>query len=50
MKAFKAHVPLSGLDGHAVVARFIQQQETLLQLLRRAKQKEPRQNKNPDFP
>jgi hypothetical protein len=40
MKAFKAHVPGSDLDGHAVVAKFIQQQESLIQLLRRAKQKD----------
>jgi len=40
MKAFKAHVPSSELDGYAVVARFIQQQETLIQLLRKARQKD----------
>jgi uncharacterized damage-inducible protein DinB len=38
MKAFKAHVPPSELDGHAVVAKFIHQQETLIKLLRRAQQ------------
>jgi uncharacterized damage-inducible protein DinB len=40
MKAFAAHVPPSALDGHAVTGKFIQQQETLLQLLRSAKQKD----------
>jgi hypothetical protein len=32
-KAFKKHVPPLGLDGHAVVARFIQQQEGWLRIL-----------------
>jgi hypothetical protein len=40
MKAFKAYVPPSDLDGHAVVAKFIQQQETLIKLLRNAKRKD----------
>jgi hypothetical protein len=39
MKAFKAYVPPSDLNGHAVVAKFIQQQETLISLLRNAKRK-----------
>jgi len=40
MKAFKSHVPASALNGHAVIAKFIKQQETLIQLLRLAKQKD----------
>ncbi len=40
MKAFKSHIPPSQLDGHAVVAKFIQQQETMLKLLRDARQKD----------
>lgn len=36
-KAFKDHQPAADLDAHAVVAEFIQQQETLLLLLREAK-------------
>ena len=36
MKAFKNHIPSSHLDAHAVVAAFIQQQETLLQYLKQA--------------
>ena len=39
MKAFKAYVPPSSLDGQAVVAKFIQQQQMLINLLRNAKQK-----------
>ena len=35
-KAFKGHIPDSDLNGHQVVARFIQQQEDLLLLLRKA--------------
>jgi len=33
IKAFKAYIPPVELDAHAAVANFIQQQETLLQLL-----------------
>lgn len=40
MKAFKAHIPASDLDGQAVVAKFIHQQEMLIQLIRRADQKD----------
>lgn len=36
MKAFKDHIPPVGIDPHKVVAEFIQQQETLLKLLRNA--------------
>ena len=38
IKAMKAYIPPPQLDAHAVVAEFIQQQETLLGLLRRARQ------------
>ena len=34
MKAFKNHTPPLAVDPHEVVAKFIQQQETLLKLLR----------------
>jgi uncharacterized damage-inducible protein DinB len=37
MKAFKNHVPAAQLDGHAVIAEFIEQQETMLGLLHRAR-------------
>lgn len=37
-KAFKAYVPPMQLDAYSVVARFIQQQETLLQYLNKARQ------------
>lgn len=37
IKAFKAHSPARELDPYAVVAKFIQQQEELLQLMRRAR-------------
>ncbi len=47
MKAFKAHVPPSGLDGHAVVAKFIHQQESLIKLLRKAGQKDMNKIKIP---
>ena len=40
MKAFKSHVPASALNGHAVIARFIKQQETLIHLLQLANQKD----------
>jgi hypothetical protein len=40
MKAFKAYVPPSELDGQAVVAKFIRQQETLITLLRNSKRKD----------
>jgi len=36
MKAFKKHNPSTQLDAYAVVAEFIQQQETLLQYLKKA--------------
>ena len=36
-KAFKGHIPTLDLDAHAVVATFIQQQEWLLELLKKAK-------------
>ena len=36
MKAFKNYRPAVSLDGHAVVAKFIQQQETLITLLRKS--------------
>jgi len=36
MKAFKDYRPAVALDGHAVVAKFIQQQETFIRLLRKA--------------
>ncbi len=36
-KAFKGHIPAPELDAYAVVADFIQQQETLLELLRKAR-------------
>lgn len=35
-KAFKGHIPSPTLDAYAVIAEFIQQQETLLSYLRRA--------------
>ncbi|MBL7864971.1 MAG: DinB family protein [Cyclobacteriaceae bacterium] len=38
MKAFKNHRPPSNIDPHLAVAEFIQQQETLLGLLRKAHQ------------
>jgi hypothetical protein len=38
IKAMKAYTPPSTLDAHAVVAEFIQQQETLLRLLTHARQ------------
>ena len=38
IKAMKAYAPPPQLDGYAVVAEFIHQQETLLGLLRRARQ------------
>jgi hypothetical protein len=37
MKAFKNHIPPPHLDAYAVVATFIQQQETLLQYLKQAR-------------
>jgi hypothetical protein len=36
MKTFKAYTPPPSLDAYAVVAEFIQQQETLLSYLRQA--------------
>ncbi len=39
MKTFKAHVPAAQPDGYAAVAEFLQQQETLLQLLKQSKEK-----------
>jgi hypothetical protein len=36
-KAFKNHVPIVQLDAHAVVAEFIEQQETTLRYLRQAR-------------
>lgn len=36
-KAFKGHIPAVQLDGHATVARFIQQQEELLSYVKQAK-------------
>jgi hypothetical protein len=36
-KAFKAYIPPAQLDAHAVVAEFIQQQETLLAYLKQAR-------------
>lgn len=42
MKAFKAHVPPSALDGHAEVAEFIRQQEQLLMHLRAAHERDLR--------
>jgi len=38
MKAFKNHIPSPHLDAYAVVAAFIQQQETLLQYLKQARE------------
>jgi uncharacterized damage-inducible protein DinB len=38
MKAFKDHIPPQNLDAYAVVAEFIEQQETLLQCVRKAYQ------------
>ncbi|MCB0619155.1 MAG: hypothetical protein KDC41_10725, partial [Saprospiraceae bacterium] len=38
MKAFKGHIPERDLDAPAVIAEFIQQQETLLKLIRKARQ------------
>ena len=35
-KAFKNHTPPQNLDAHAVIAEFIQQQETLLRYLKQA--------------
>ena len=37
-KAFKNHIPTPNLDAYAVVAEFIQQQETLLAYLQQARQ------------
>jgi uncharacterized damage-inducible protein DinB len=37
MKAFKNHIPAAQLDGHAVIAEFIEQQETILGLLQRSR-------------
>jgi hypothetical protein len=37
MKTFKAYTPPPSLDAHAVVAEFVQQQETLLSCLRQAR-------------
>lgn len=37
MKAFKNHIPAARLDGHAVIAEFIEQQETMLGLLQRSR-------------
>jgi hypothetical protein len=36
-KAFKNHVPVTQLDAHAVVAEFIDQQETMLRYLQQAR-------------
>ncbi|RFS15377.1 DinB family protein [Emticicia sp. C21] len=36
-KAFKDHIPASNLDSHAVLAEFIEQQETLLNNLKQAR-------------
>lgn len=38
IKAFKSHIPSADLDAHAVVAKFIHQQELLLQFLKQAAQ------------
>lgn len=35
-KAFKNHIPIQNLDAYAVIAEFIQQQETLLRYLKQA--------------
>ena len=40
IKAFKNHVPAAELDAHAVVAEFIQQQESLLQYLQQARSRD----------
>ncbi|MFN8344521.1 MAG: DinB family protein [Spirosomataceae bacterium] len=37
-KAFKGHIPVADLEAYAVVATFIQQQEQLLTLLKKARQ------------
>lgn len=37
MKASKKHIPAVQLDGHAVIAEFIEQQETMLNLLHRSR-------------
>lgn len=37
MKAFKNHIPAENLDAPAVIATFIEQQETLLQYLQKAR-------------
>lgn len=39
MKTFKAHVPVAQPDAHAAVAEFLHQQETLLHLLKQAREK-----------
>lgn len=39
-KAFKAHIPPENLNGHSVVAEFIQQQETLLRYIQEARKKD----------
>ncbi|MFT3705910.1 MAG: DinB family protein [Agriterribacter sp.] len=36
MKAFKNHIPLADLDAHAVIAKFIHQQELLLKFVQQA--------------
>ena len=46
-KAAKKHKPTPNLDAHAVVAAFIQQQETLLTYLKRAYQTDLNKNKIP---
>lgn len=46
-KAMKGHIPEATLDGKAVVAEFINQQEQLLQILRNAKTKPIQQIKIP---
>lgn len=37
-KAFKGHIPAVNLDAHAVIAEFIEQQETLLRYLQQAQE------------
>jgi hypothetical protein len=46
-KAFKNHIPPADLDAHAVVAEFIQQQETLLTYLKQARRADLNQIKIP---
>jgi hypothetical protein len=39
-KAFEAHLPPADLEGHAVVAEFIQQQEAILSYIEEARKKD----------